>query len=194
MVKGMKLGILAFAVVFMGIYACDQSSSDDASTRKQMPTEETGEKKTEEGDIPDTGTLAPPNSKGEKFDPKKDKKQQPESTSASLPKSAIAFDEYDWDFGDINEGDQVEHTFTFTNEGSEPLILEKCKGSCGCTVPTCPAEPIPPGGTGEILVKFNSTNKKNVVSKMVNITANTEPLITKLTITANVAPKDGNEG
>lgn len=194
MVKGMKLGILAFAVVFLGIYACEQGADDSSTTRKQKPgTEEAAKKKTDaEGDeeFPETGSIAPPDSGNNPFDPKKQEKAKEESTSASLPKTAIAFEKYDWDFGTINEGDQVEHTFTFTNEGSEPLILEKCKGSCGCTVPTCPQDPIPPGGTGEILVKFNSSNKKNTVSKVVNITANTEPLITKLTISANVTPKE----
>lgn len=190
MVKGMKLGLLAIGVVFTGIYACEQASGDDNTTRKQVQTDDASAEKSDE--LPETGTLAPPNSKKEQFDPKKEKqkKEKQEPKSASMAKTTMSFEEYDWNFGVIDEGDQVEHIFYFTNEGTEPLILEKCKGSCGCTVPTCPSEPIPPGGTGEILVKFNSKNKKNAISKIVNITANTKPLITKLTISANVTPAE----
>lgn len=115
-------------------------------------------------------------------------RERQESKSASLPATNITFREYEHDFGVINEGDNVEHLFTFTNTGNEPLILENCKGSCGCTVPQCPKNPIPPGGTGEIKVVFNSQGKKNVQTKKVTVVANTDPLETTLTIKANVTP------
>ncbi|MGF1564951.1 MAG: DUF1573 domain-containing protein [Flavobacteriales bacterium] len=111
------------------------------------------------------------------------------SQSATLPKTAIAFDKAEHDFGVINEGDDVEHIFKFTNTGTEPLILENCKGSCGCTVPQCPKNPIPPGASGDIKVVFNSKGKKNMQTKRVTITANTEPMETVLTIKANVTPE-----
>ncbi|NNE55487.1 MAG: DUF1573 domain-containing protein [Flavobacteriales bacterium] len=131
------------------------------------------------------------NASPEKYDPLKEQK---ESQSANLPATGISFTEYEHDFGVLNEGDSPEHVFTFTNSGSEPLILEKCKGSCGCTVPTCPKEPIPPGGTGEIKVRFNSKNKKNKQTKKVTVTANTDPVQTILTIKADVipAPEEAN--
>ena len=91
------------------------------------------------------------------------------------------------DFGNINEGDVVEHTFTFTNAGQAPLIISSATGSCGCTIPQWPKEPIPVGGTGEIQVQFNSKNKPGAQSKTVTITANTFPKITKLNIKALVA-------
>ncbi|HHZ96739.1 MAG TPA: DUF1573 domain-containing protein, partial [Flavobacteriales bacterium] len=71
---------------------------------------------------------------------------------------------------------------------AEPLILDKCKGSCGCTVPQCPKEPIAPGATGSIEVKFNSKGKKNKQTKKITVTANTDPAQTILTITADVTP------
>lgn len=114
---------------------------------------------------------------------------QANSQSATLPKTAIAFDNAEHDFGVINEGDNVEHVFKFTNAGTEPLILENCKGSCGCTVPQCPKNPIPPGGSGEIKVVFNSKGKKNMQTKRVTITSNTEPMESVLTIKANVTPE-----
>ena len=41
-----------------------------------------------------------------------------------------------WDFGEINQGESVDHVFTFINNGTEPLIISNAKGSCGCTVPS----------------------------------------------------------
>ena len=80
--------------------------------------------------------------------------------------------------------------FKFTNTGSEPLLLDKCKGSCGCTVPQCPKEPIAPGAAGEIEVKFNSKGKKNNQTKTVTINANTDPGQTILKIKAFVNPAE----
>lgn len=118
------------------------------------------------------------------------KAKEKETTSSELlPKTSIEFESNDHDFGVIDEGDRVEHLFKFKNTGSEPLILEKCKGSCGCTVPECPKEPIAPGAEGEIKVVFNSKGKKNKQTKTVTITANTEPIQTQLKIMANVTPE-----
>lgn len=103
----------------------------------------------------------------------------------------MTFASYEHDFGTIKEGESVTHLFTFTNTGSEPLLIQQCKGSCGCTVPQCPTQPIPPGGKGSIEVKFNSAGKKNAQTKQVTIDANTDPFQTKLTIKANVLPADG---
>ena len=91
-----------------------------------------------------------------------------------------------WDFGTITQGDSPEFTFTFINNGSEPMIISNAKGSCGCTVPSWPKEPIPPNGTGEINVKFNSKNKKGTQNKTVTLTANTTPPTTKLRVTGNI--------
>ncbi len=90
------------------------------------------------------------------------------------------------DFGTVKDGDVVEHVFTFVNDGEAPLIISDAKGSCGCTVPEWPKEPIPVGGSGELKVKFNSKNKPGIQNKTVTITANTYPKISTLTIKANV--------
>ena len=123
------------------------------------------------------------NTKPEKFDPVKSQTQEPAG-----PLTSISFDSYIHDFGVMDEGAEVVHTFEFTNTGAEPLILDKCKGSCGCTVPVCPKDPIPPGGTGSIEVKFNSKGKKNSQTKKVYVNANTDPVQTLLTIKAQVTP------
>ena len=101
----------------------------------------------------------------------------------------MSFDATDHDFGTINEGDVVEHTFTFTNTGKAPLVIVNAKGSCGCTVPEWTKEPVAPGATGSMLVKFNSNGKPNAQNKQVTITANTEAGKEVLKIKAMVTPK-----
>ncbi|WP_106794495.1 DUF1573 domain-containing protein [Aquimarina sp. Aq78] len=101
----------------------------------------------------------------------------------------MTFTKTEHDFGTINEGDVVEHKFAFTNTGKAPLVIVSAKGSCGCTVPEWPKDPIAPGATGEMLVKFNSNGKPNQQTKQVTITANTETGKEILKIKAMVTPK-----
>jgi tRNA A37 threonylcarbamoyladenosine biosynthesis protein TsaE len=82
------------------------------------------------------------------------------------------------EFGRLKEGEKREFDFEFTNTGKEDLIIEDCKGSCGCTVPEWPKEAIKPGQSAAIKVKFDSTKKEKDQEKSVTITANTEPEIT----------------
>ncbi len=109
------------------------------------------------------------------------------------PTTTMKFDETEFDFGTINAGEKVNHTYKFKNTGSEPLIISNAKGSCGCTVPSWPKEPIPVGGTGEIAVQFDSKGKKNKQSKRVTITANTDPAQSFLTIKGEVTPDPAAE-
>lgn len=102
------------------------------------------------------------------------------------PLTSLTFAESEYDFGKIQEGETVEHTFTFTNSGENDLIITNAKGSCGCTVPYYPTEPIAPGATGEIKVSFNSKGKAGVQRKTVTITANTDPAQTVLNLASEV--------
>jgi len=104
------------------------------------------------------------------------------------PLPSFAFAEENHDFGKINEGDVVEHIFEFENTGDAPLIISNAKGSCGCTVPEWPKEPIGIGEKGQIKVKFNSRKKPGIQNKTVTITANTFPKQTRIRIKADVAP------
>jgi len=99
------------------------------------------------------------------------------------------FAEMEHDFGTITEGEVVEHTFTFTNTGEAPLVIQNASASCGCTVPNWPKEPIAVGDTGEIQVRFDSSNKPGVQNKTIRITANTDPATTTLRIKSNVTSK-----
>jgi len=102
------------------------------------------------------------------------------------PSTTMAFEETSHDFGQVMQDTENKKIFSFTNTGSEPLIIEKAKGSCGCTVPKYPKEPIAPGATGEIEVVYKPGKQKNKQTKNVTITANTEPSKTILTIKADV--------
>ena len=112
--------------------------------------------------------------------------------STIVPTSAFpkfSFQEEEHNFGDINDGDIVSHTFKFTNSGEAPLIISKATAACGCTVPQWPRQPIPVGGSGEIQVQFDSSNKPGMQNKVVTITANTESKVKKLLIRAQVNPR-----
>ena len=114
-----------------------------------------------------------------------------ESTAPAGPTTTMTFEQTDYDFGSVKEGEKVQHTYKFKNTGSEPLIISGAKGSCGCTVPKWPSEPIPPGGTGVIDVQFDSKGKPGKQTKRVTVNANTIPAQTFLNISGNVE-KDPN--
>lgn len=107
--------------------------------------------------------------------------------------TAIKFEEERFEFGTITQGEKVKHTFKFKNEGNEDLVIVSAKGSCGCTVPEWPKEPIAPGETGEIYVVFNSDGKQGHQVKQVSLVANTEPATTVLALEGDViAPSPEN--
>ncbi|MCA5005846.1 DUF1573 domain-containing protein [Sphingobacterium bovistauri] len=86
----------------------------------------------------------------------------------------IAFVSDVFDFGTVKEGEIVEHTFKFTNEGTEPVILAQVSASCGCTTPDYTSEPVLPGKAGKINVSFNSAGQVGVQQKIVTVTSNAE--------------------
>ena len=103
--------------------------------------------------------------------------------------TTVEFEELAYDFGTVKDGEPVNYVFKFTNTGSETLILLDVKGSCGCTVPVWPKEPILPGESSQIDVTFDSENRVGKVRKTVRIIANTEPSKTTLEITGEVIEK-----
>ena len=85
-----------------------------------------------------------------------DVSKQEKRTSVSLDQvdttnPKMDFEATEWDFGEIDQGDAVEYVFKFKNSGTDPLIITNAKGSCGCTVPEWPREPVAPGETGRLM-------------------------------------------
>lgn len=110
-----------------------------------------------------------------------------EITTANVESTTtIEFENDVYDFGSITQGEKVNHTFNFTNTGESDLVIVSAKGSCGCTVPEWPKEPIAPGQMGEIKVVFNSEGKKGKQHKRVSIVANTEPATSAVTLKGDV--------
>ncbi len=83
----------------------------------------------------------------------------------------IKLDKMKHDYGTIKQGADGGCEFKFTNSGKEPLIISNCQGSCGCTVPSCPKEPILPGKSGVIKVHYD-TKRVGPITKTVMIQSN----------------------
>jgi hypothetical protein len=110
-------------------------------------------------------------------------------TVAAGMKPTMDFKDTLHDFGQIHEGEQVEYDFPFTNNGKTPLIITSANGSCGCTVPDYPHDPIQPGKTEVLKVKFNSAGKSGHQEKSVTIHANTLRNVHMLFIKSEVLDK-----
>lgn len=92
--------------------------------------------------------------------------------------AVIKFDRVEHDYGMVDQGGNGETEFVFTNTGTEPLVISKAKGSCGCTVPEWPKDPIAPGAKGSIKVKYD-TKRVGPINKTVTIESNAvEPAMT----------------
>ncbi|GCD77977.1 hypothetical protein JCM31826_14590 [Thermaurantimonas aggregans] len=99
------------------------------------------------------------------------------------------FESEEHDFGIIEEGTVVTHEFVFTNAGKAPLVITSAQGSCGCTVPEYPRDPVMPGKKGVIKVSFDSSNRAGRQDKTVTLIANTVPNTKILKITSEVVSK-----
>ena len=97
-----------------------------------------------------------------------------------------------FDFGTIAEGESVNYNYRFKNTGTKPLIISNVGASCGCTVPEKPTEPIMPGDTAVIKVKFNSEGHPGKAHKIVNVSSNADPAFPELQLTGDVTPKKEN--
>ncbi len=117
------------------------------------------------------------------------------ATNAAAPTTPVVenknapdfkFEVEEYNFGTIKQGDKVSYDFSFVNSGKEPLIITDAKGSCGCTVPSYPKEPIAKGAKGVIHVEFNSTGKQGSQTKTVTLTSNSKTGQKVLYIKGNV--------
>jgi hypothetical protein len=83
----------------------------------------------------------------------------------------IEFEKIVHDYGEVPYNGNGECEFRFTNTGNEPLLVQKPKSSCGCTIPSWPKEPILPGESEVIKVTYR-TNRVGNINKTVTVTSN----------------------
>ncbi|MFM2214003.1 MAG: hypothetical protein RL427_1266 [Bacteroidota bacterium] len=102
----------------------------------------------------------------------------------------ITFENLEHDFGAITQGDKVTYDFKFKNTGKTDLLIRGAKGSCGCTVPEYPKEPIAPGEGDVIKVSFNSAGKIGDQIKSVTLFCNVSEGVKVLHIKSNIVAKE----
>jgi hypothetical protein len=100
----------------------------------------------------------------------------------------ITFEEASFDFGDIYQGDKVEHVFKLENTGNQPLIITNVQTTCGCTATEWPREPVMPGDTTSLKVNFNSAGKYGRQNKVINVISNATSPMNQVKIVTNVLP------
>lgn len=83
----------------------------------------------------------------------------------------ITFAQLEHDYGTIAQGANGNCEFVCTNTGDQPLIISQCQSSCGCMVPRCPSEPIAPGKSAMVHVKYD-TNRQGPFTKTVTVQSN----------------------
>lgn len=107
------------------------------------------------------------------------------SMNAQEKVAKIEFESETIDYGTIEKGADGVRVFKFKNTGDAPLIITKVKSTCGCTVPKKPEDPIMPGDTGEIEVKYD-TNRVMPIRKTITVTSNSDRPTIALKIKGNV--------
>ncbi|MBE0392974.1 hypothetical protein HNQ02_000259 [Flavobacterium sp. 7E] len=112
------------------------------------------------------------------------------ATTAKVNGAGMAFVNETIDYGTIAHNADGKREFVFTNNGNKPLIITNTQGSCGCTVPTSPKEPIAPGAKGIIGVKY-ATDRVGAFTKTVTVTSNAEGQPTKILTIKGVVLADG---
>lgn len=94
--------------------------------------------------------------------------------SAQDKKAKIEFKTETVDYGKVERGGNGVRVFEFTNTGDAPLIISKVNSSCGCTIPKKPEEPIMPGKTGVIEVKYDTKRPAGPIRKAITVISNAE--------------------
>lgn len=118
--------------------------------------------------------------------------QSPAAAATQAAPLQVKFTEETHDFGQVPEGPFAEYDFVFKNTGKTPVTITNARSTCGCTVPTWPHEPVLPGKTGELHVRYTTANHQGPISKAITVSfADQEkPVILHIagTVTAKPAP------
>ena len=111
--------------------------------------------------------------------------QEPEKENLNAPE--ITFEKTVHDFGKVPFNGVAECEFTFTNTGKEPLIIQECRSTCGCTTPTCPKDkPVKPGEKGTIKAKYNNTHIVGPFNKEFTVISNAKNSSVRITIKGEI--------
>ena len=156
------------------LFSC---KNDPAASAAATPSSQTSD------EAPPANTPTAMNTDGE---PSTAASNPNETTIATGPTTTIKLSAGSFDFGTVKEGTVVQTSVSVTNTGKEPLVITNCHASCGCTTPTCPHDPVAPGQTVEVPIKFDSKGKPGHQRKEVTITANTIPAQTKFVVEGQV--------
>jgi len=181
MKENIKIGLLSVIALTLVV---DVFFTDDRPSRRSA-IENTPPQSNIAADPSPNNVVNPINSNPFENQPQQQTPPQPK-LSETRAKTTMQFAETTHNFGTIKQDTKNTKIFTFKNTGSEPLIIEDAQGSCGCTVPKFPKEPIKPGESGEIEVVYSPGKQQGAQSKTVTITANTEPITSTINISANV--------
>ena len=110
-----------------------------------------------------------------------------EAAAVEKADSKMTFESLTVDYGTIENGSEPLRVVKFTNTGTEPLVIKNARGSCGCTVPTWPKEPIAPGQSSTIEVRYD-TKRAGAINKSITITTNEGPDNHVLQVIGTVLP------
>ncbi len=103
---------------------------------------------------------------------------------------SIKFEKTTHDFGKIKEdGGNATYEFKFINDGTQPLVIQNVRPSCGCTTPDWTKEPVMPGKTGFVKAVFNPLRRPGAFNKSMTITTNANPPVERIYIKGIVEPK-----
>lgn len=114
--------------------------------------------------------------------------ERPRAAASVRPAGSpvISFESTVWNFGELEEGETVDHKFKFRNTGDAPLEITNTTATCGCTKPLYPFMPIMPGEEGHISVRYNSKGKFGTQRPVVTVSANTKEGTHKLYLEGSV--------
>lgn len=108
---------------------------------------------------------------------------------AQEKKAEITFDTDTVDYGKVAYGSDGVRNFTFTNTGTDVLIVARVYSTCGCTVPEKPEDPIQPGEKGVIKVKYD-TKRPGPIRKTITVYSNASEIPYSLKIKGTVLPEE----
>jgi hypothetical protein len=161
------LGVIAVCLVYGTFFKTKRSSKRSLQSTIQS--------------TPPNQQQSPLNDLSVSIDPNKEQGQ-----NHNYGTTTISWDKETHDFGVVKQHTTNTYKFSFTNSGNQPLVISDAQGSCGCTVPEYPKEPVMPGEAAEITVNYSPGTQMGPQQKTVTLTTNTQPNQHMLVIKANV--------